>query len=663
MEMSGIFNSNNGDRVYDATDFATYFGDLVGNGIFRKAADSLKVIADTGMNIIVQPGSGWINGYHYRNTTPLRLTAPTAHGVNPRIDRVVMRLDHVARSINFSIKAGVPAATPEPPDLDRNADMHELSGADVLVERGAVSITANNITDTRGNPDLCGWVSSFDGLDDIVDDLRRDIGNLHDLETDVSSSLVNAINEIKQRIDTFSPAPEVNNITLFGGGNVIITGSSASIESNGSSKYLRIHGQCQINNIGNDGTHEVWSLPAMPSNIISISTNGDYVALCTEVGQVLKIGALTGQIIWDEFTPDPLTMCVISDFGNVYVLTPINSPRHFYKLSSDDGSVLWAVNSHTTSTHPARISSDFAVGADEKLHYCRWSQGIAPTSGGGSSAPQAVYIVLDPDGTSIYSANVCNSTSTTSQAGTISGLALDGENRLFYWTSVSGLRGPTGTNSTIFQGAFRHDYQSHATPRFIALSGTNINASYPRGMIFLSNYFQIRTNSVRRFNLNGGLLQTLPFTHNVVATLDHDENSNLYYASTDFRSIMKFDLSTNTQTTEYTFDGGQLISRMVCGGAGQYYVRLNDNSIVGLRTGFEPFTSSQVQSKKLMGFETPLPITHPIPIRGTPDFESLGAWAQYDLEIRADGVYTRASSTQTIPGDAKIRFDGVFLLH
>ena len=171
------------------------------------------------------------------------------------------------------------------------------------------------------------------------------------------------------------------------------------------------------------------------SAVISISTNNEHVAICTQVGQVVKIHALTGQVVWDEFTPDPLIMNVISDFGNVYVLTAANSPRHFYKLSSDDGSILWSVNNHSVATHPASISSDFVVGADENLHYCHFSRGIAPTTGGGFSGARAVYVVLNPEGTSISSGNVSGMTShTNSGSGSIVGLALDEQNRLFYHT-------------------------------------------------------------------------------------------------------------------------------------------------------------------------------------------------------------------------------------
>jgi len=155
MEKSGFFNSNNGDRVYNANDFAEYFGDLVSNGIFYKNADNLQVIAANDMNITVQSGSAWINGYHYSNSMPMNLPISTANGINPRIDRVVLRWDNVARSINLAVKDGVPSSNPTPPDLTRNTDTWELALANVFVNRSVMSIDSASISDLRLNSDLC----------------------------------------------------------------------------------------------------------------------------------------------------------------------------------------------------------------------------------------------------------------------------------------------------------------------------------------------------------------------------------------------------------------------------------------------------------------------------------------------------------------------------
>ena len=162
-EKSGFFNSSGGDRVYNAADFAGYFGKLVSNGIFTKTADNLQVIAATGMNIKVQAGSAWIDGYSYENTDALTLAVSTADGINPRIDRVVLRWSAVDRNIQLAVKAGAAAANPSAPALTRNSNVYELGLADIAVGKGVTTVIAGNITDTRLNTSLCGTVNSLIG--------------------------------------------------------------------------------------------------------------------------------------------------------------------------------------------------------------------------------------------------------------------------------------------------------------------------------------------------------------------------------------------------------------------------------------------------------------------------------------------------------------------
>lgn len=160
-EKSGFFNSSGGDRTYSATDFAAYFGRLITSGVFYGMASNLQVIASGGMEITVQPGGAWINGYCYENTTPLAMTIATAGGANPRIDRIVIRWSAVDRNIRLAILTGVASATPSAPALTRNNDVWELGIADIAVPKGVVSISAGNITDTRLNTTLCGLVNSL----------------------------------------------------------------------------------------------------------------------------------------------------------------------------------------------------------------------------------------------------------------------------------------------------------------------------------------------------------------------------------------------------------------------------------------------------------------------------------------------------------------------
>ena len=161
MEKSGFFNSSGGDRVYSATDFAAYFGRLVSNGIFYASGTNLQVTPGSGMALSVAAGSAWINGYSYENTDALTLNLATASGVNPRIDRVVVRFSAVERRISLAVLTGPPAETPTAPALTRSNDTYELGLADILVPKGSVTISAINLTDTRLNTALCGLVNSL----------------------------------------------------------------------------------------------------------------------------------------------------------------------------------------------------------------------------------------------------------------------------------------------------------------------------------------------------------------------------------------------------------------------------------------------------------------------------------------------------------------------
>ena len=161
MEKSSFFNSVNGDRKYQASDFAEFFSSLVTNGVFPDPATNLQVLANGNMTITVKAGPAWIKGYHYLNDSDLILAIDVADGVLNRIDRIAIRMDTVARNITAIVKKGVFASTPAAPALQRDADAYELGLTDIYVGQGATSISQANITDLRMNTTLCGWVNSL----------------------------------------------------------------------------------------------------------------------------------------------------------------------------------------------------------------------------------------------------------------------------------------------------------------------------------------------------------------------------------------------------------------------------------------------------------------------------------------------------------------------
>lgn len=172
MERCGFFDANlvgeEYDRVYLASQFAAYFASFIGNGVYASKSDKLQVVEQDlqGMAVNVLGGQGWINGYWYENTESISLAIDVADGVLNRIDSVVLRLGFSERNMWVAIKKGTPATSPSAPALTRNADYYELQLATIDVPASSIKITQAQITDTRMNQNVCGWVTGVvDQLD------------------------------------------------------------------------------------------------------------------------------------------------------------------------------------------------------------------------------------------------------------------------------------------------------------------------------------------------------------------------------------------------------------------------------------------------------------------------------------------------------------------
>ena len=76
------------DRVYKAEDWAWYFATFIANGIFPKPSDGLQVVAYSGMEIRVNAGYAFINGYAFRNPATLSVILDTAEGALNRVTRI-----------------------------------------------------------------------------------------------------------------------------------------------------------------------------------------------------------------------------------------------------------------------------------------------------------------------------------------------------------------------------------------------------------------------------------------------------------------------------------------------------------------------------------------------------------------------------------------------
>lgn len=160
---SGFFNSVNGDRKYNAEQINEFFGGLIASGVLPNPSTNLQVIAKSGMTVQVQAGKGYIDSHWIKNDNLYDLTIPTADSVLPRIDAVIMELDESTdtRAITLKVKKGKVASSPTAPTMTRGTHVKQYCLATVYVGKAVTSVSQSNITDTRADTNVCGWVTAL----------------------------------------------------------------------------------------------------------------------------------------------------------------------------------------------------------------------------------------------------------------------------------------------------------------------------------------------------------------------------------------------------------------------------------------------------------------------------------------------------------------------
>lgn len=152
------------DRAIDSAFLREVFAQYFSDGIFYKPANAFQVLAGTGMNILVNPGAGHIQGAIGIEKAQ-RTLAIQASEASDRIDTVVLRLDLslVVRNIDLYVVKGTASSAPQAPALTRNSTVWELGLANIFVAKNTTSVTQQRITDTRLDNSRCGVVAQTIG--------------------------------------------------------------------------------------------------------------------------------------------------------------------------------------------------------------------------------------------------------------------------------------------------------------------------------------------------------------------------------------------------------------------------------------------------------------------------------------------------------------------
>lgn len=165
-QTSGFFNAKldsqgKFDRVYLAEQFAAYFSNFIGDGVFAHLFDKFVVTTNTGFSVNVGTGKAFVKGFWFVSDTGETLNIDLPDSLLSRKDNIVIRFDFENRVTNIIVVKGVPDTNPEAPKVVRNGLIFDLKIAEIFVEASVSAISQSAITDTRSDNNVCGWVTGL----------------------------------------------------------------------------------------------------------------------------------------------------------------------------------------------------------------------------------------------------------------------------------------------------------------------------------------------------------------------------------------------------------------------------------------------------------------------------------------------------------------------
>lgn len=153
-----FYNSNNGDRLYDADSFEHLLKKFFTSGVFT---GSCQVTANgSGMTCTMSAGYANTDGKVRFFDESVALTLQNAHSTYDRIDTIVVERNDVDREITVKVVTGAYSGTPTATAPVRSGGIYQLVLAEVYIAAGAVSVSQANITDKRPDTSVCGYVVS-----------------------------------------------------------------------------------------------------------------------------------------------------------------------------------------------------------------------------------------------------------------------------------------------------------------------------------------------------------------------------------------------------------------------------------------------------------------------------------------------------------------------
>lgn len=138
--------------IQTTENWSKIIGSWAQTGVVRSVLNELLVYANsTGMQVKVKAGAALIKGIYFESTAEETLPISASNAINPRIDRVIVRLDLTTETVQLAVLQGIPAVSPSAPALTQNASRWEIGLAEITVSANVVTIAADKVSDARSH--------------------------------------------------------------------------------------------------------------------------------------------------------------------------------------------------------------------------------------------------------------------------------------------------------------------------------------------------------------------------------------------------------------------------------------------------------------------------------------------------------------------------------
>lgn len=199
----GFFNSENGDRKYNAEQMSAIFDGIIADGVFTTIGDHMAVSAGTGMQVLVGTGKAWFDHTWNVNDAAYPLTIAASDVTLSRIDAIVLETNHSdsVRLNKLRVVQGTVASSPAKPTLTNSEKVHQHPLAWVTVKPGVTQIAASAIENAVGTS-ACPFVTGIIATTSIDDLFNQWNGEFDEWFENLKAQLSdNVVANLQKQID------------------------------------------------------------------------------------------------------------------------------------------------------------------------------------------------------------------------------------------------------------------------------------------------------------------------------------------------------------------------------------------------------------------------------------------------------------------------------